>query len=94
MHSLGLIKESGQGDVMGTKIRRYMLQRRNALLISLGLGLAGILPDVDHIVAYEKGWDYLLVRPWHTPILIGASIVLGCCCAYCGGLFIRMVLKK
>jgi len=80
--------------VMWTKVKRHILQRRDALLIFGLCGLVGVLPDLDHVLAYEKGWDYLLVRPLHTPILVVASVVLCACCTCCGGLLIRMVLKK
>ena len=56
-------------------------------------GLAGVLVDIDHPIAY-----YLLPgasgRFLHTPLLIASCIVLGGLCAYLGGLFIRLVLRR
>jgi len=79
---------------MGTKAKRYILQRRTPFLVFGLCGLVGVLPDLDHVLAYEKGWDYLLVRPLHTPILIISSIILGGCLALLGGLLIKLVLKR
>jgi len=61
------------------------------LWVILLCGLAGVLVDIDHPIAYY------LIPEWsgrflHTPLLIGSSIVLCGCCAYIGGLLLRMVL--
>ena len=55
-------------------------------------GVIGILVDIDHPIAYY--WIRSLNgRFLHTPLLITSGIVLCGCCAYIGGLLIRMVLK-
>jgi len=79
---------------VGLAHKLYTSQRKFALLAGLCGGVLSCIVDVDHVVAYEKGWDYLLVRPWHTPILIVASIVLGCCCALLGRFYVKLVLKE
>lgn len=56
-------------------------------------GVAGVLVDIDHPIAY-----YLLQeasrRFLHTPILIVSCIVLCCLGTYLGGLFVKLVLRK
>ena len=61
------------------------------LWVILLCGLAGILVDIDHPIAYY------LIPEWsgrflHKPLLIISGIVLCGFCAYCAGLYIRMVL--
>ncbi len=72
--------------------RRFTL--RSASLLAFWLcGIAGLLVDIDHPIAY-----YLLQeasgRFLHTPILIVGGIVLCCLGTYLAGLFIRLVLRK
>jgi len=56
-------------------------------------GLAGILIDIDHPIAYYwlTGLD---TRFLHTPLLVSSSIMLCGCYAYIGGLYVRMVLRE
>jgi len=61
------------------------------LWVILLCGLVGILIDIDHPIAHY------LIPEWsgrflHTPLLIISCVVLCGCCAYFGGLFLRMVL--
>jgi hypothetical protein len=79
---------------MGTIFRKYISKVPKPLFIGLICGIVGVLPDIDHIVAYETGMDYTFVRPWHTSILVGSSIVLGTCYACLGGLLIKLVLRN
>ena len=66
-------------------------------LFTFGLcGAAGVLVDVDHILALLI-WRYWNPTFWngrflHTPILVGACLVIITCGAYWGGLHIRLVL--
>jgi hypothetical protein len=58
-------------------------------------GLVGILPDIDHVVAFfigvPKEADH---RIWHLPLLIGVGIVMLCLGAFSAGLYFGAVLKK
>ena len=63
------------------------------LWVILLCGVAGILVDLDHPIAYYwlKG---LNGRFLHTPLLIASCIVFLGCCAYIGGLLITLVLGR
>ena len=76
---------------MGISSRIHNLQVGVPLRVLLLCGLVGILVDLDHIIAYYKGWEG---RCLHTPLLIISSLVLGGCSTYRGGLYLRHLLRK
>lgn len=56
-------------------------------------GVIGILVDIDHPIAYY--WLRSLDGQFlHTPLLIASGVVLCGCCAYLGGLCIKLVLGR
>jgi len=71
----------------------HHLLRSQSLRIICYCGIAGILVDIDHPIAYYwlTGLD---TRFLHIPLLISSSIVLCGCYAYIGGLYVRMVLRE
>ncbi len=61
------------------------------LWVILLCGVLGVLVDIDHPIAHY------LIPEWsgrflHAPLLIISGVVLCGCCAYCAGLYIRLVL--
>ncbi|MCR4394737.1 MAG: hypothetical protein NUV31_10245 [Dehalococcoidales bacterium] len=62
------------------------LLSRDALLIGLYGGVAGVLVDADHLF-----WGY---RAWHLPLFALSCLVLIGCFAYIGGLYLCLVLKR
>jgi hypothetical protein len=76
----------------------HSLLRNRPLLIGLLCGLAGILPDVDHIPEYITGGQYWAVipswptledRPLHFVFLLIACAGIACS----GGYLLLVVLK-
>lgn len=53
-------------------------------------GVAGVLADIDHLIAHFAGWDG---RFLHTPLLIISSLVLLGLGSYLAGLYFGVVLK-
>ena len=67
---------------------------RNASLLAFCVcGIAGVLVDIDHIIA-NLLLPELSGRFLHTPLLIASSVVLCGLGAYLGGLFCGLVLTK
>ena len=64
--------------------------------LTFGLcGIFGILPDLDHIIAYSLGISNSSdVRIWHPTIFFVCCAIIFCYGAYLGGLYIRILLKK
>ena len=67
--------------------------RVTSLLVFWLCGVAGVLVDLDHPIAYyllpELGGRFL-----HTPILIAGGLLLGGLGAYLAGLYFRLVLTR
>jgi len=68
-----------------------------ALLVFGACGIIGVLVDADHFLALLI-WRYWKPTFWngrflHTPILIGACLVILACGTYWGGLLAGLVLK-
>ena len=60
----------------------------NIPLYVIGLsGVAGVLVDLDHIIAL--GGRFL-----HTPLLIGSGVILIGCCAYITRLHLGSILRN
>lgn len=77
---------------MGHIVRKSM--DVGTALFAFGIcGIAGVLVDADHLIKVlfipEASWRIL-----HIPILIACGIALCGCGAYCGGLYIRAILKS
>lgn len=92
--SEGLHKQRNRDSWMG-----FGLDARRALRIVCYCGLAGVLPDIDHLIAWvvchiSNGATNYSSRFLHTPLLIGVGIVFCCCCAYLGRLYLKYLLEK
>ncbi len=73
--------------------RNNSVKVRGALYVSIMCGVAGVLPDIDHVISY---WIHPLSesrRIYHDAILVVCCIVLCSLIAYCGGLYIKHSLK-
>ena len=74
------------------------MEARSPLRIICLCGLAGILLDIDHLIAlvyyYPLPAENLNLRIFHTPVLIIVSIAILGTCAYLGRLYIKLVLKR
>ena len=77
---------------MGDATRKTM-DVRGPLVAGFYCGWISVFVDADHLIKIlfipEASWRIL-----HVPILIASCIVLFCCGAYLGGLYIRCVLKR
>ena len=76
----------------------HTLLRNRPLLIGLLCGLAGILPDIDHIPEYITGKTYWAVIPsW--PALEGRPLhfvflLIACAGIACSGGYLSLVVLK
>lgn len=74
------------------------MDAKRAFRIIGACGLAGVLVDIDHIIAWairyvSNGETVYSTRFLHTPILIGSGIVFCCCCACWGRLYLQYILR-
>jgi len=80
-------------DVKGVGLVGSWKVRRALFVFGLS-GLVSVLVDLDHAVAMAW-YPYLNEgRIFHTPILVIACVITGCCCSYLGGLYLRLVLRR
>jgi len=72
------------------------METRSALRIFGVCGLAGVLVDFDHLIAWVL-WYYWVPevcggRLWHTQVFILVSVAICCMVSYLTGLYSKLVL--
>ena len=76
----------------------HPVETRRTLRIICLCGLAGILLDIDHIIAfiyyYPLPTENLNLRIFHTPVIVIVSVIILSTCAYLAGLYIKLVLRR
>lgn len=76
----------------------FSMDARRAFHLVCYFGIAGVLVDIDHVIAWavrylSNGETIYSTRFLHTSILFGSGIVLLGCGAYLGRLYLQYILK-
>jgi len=61
------------------------------LVVGVLCGCVSVFVDFDHVIAFYLRSTH--GRMFHKPLLVGSCLVLCCCIAYLGRLYIELVLK-